>query len=122
MWRTDRLQCILYSFKQVEPSLQVRRSVLASPDAPAAPPADTAGSFAAFAARQKLSPALAALAAHAILQLPTALDGGGDGGPTATDGVRGVCRHMRSLGVYGPTAYLACLYGSSELPPNRFGI
>ena len=36
--------------------------------------------------------------------------------PTAAEGVRTVCRHLRSLGVFGPTAYLAAVYGASEMP------
>jgi hypothetical protein len=53
---------------------------------------------------------------YAILQLTEA--GGGAAAaslPSAADGVRAINRHLRSLGVFGSTAYLHCVYGSSEL-------
>ena len=64
---------------------------------------------------------------YAILQL-TGPPGGAGGAaaaaaaaaaatmPSAADGVRAINKHLRSLGVYGSTAYLTCVYGSSEMP------
>jgi len=98
----------------VEPEVGVRLQAMASPDAPPAAMATAEGSFLDFAASQRLSPALTDLALYAILQHPSAVAHQLPP-PAAVDGVRAVCRHLRSLGVYGPTAYLASLYGSSEL-------
>ena len=52
---------------------------------------------------------------YAILTLPRAVTSA-DPGPTVADGVRTMCRHLRSLGQYGPTAFLEPFYGSGELP------
>ena len=99
----------------LEPKVHLRRQALASPDAPPVPVAEAEGTFLDFAATQRLSPALADLALYAILQHPASTLDGSVPPPPAADGVRSVCRHLRSLGVYGPTAYLVSLYGSSEL-------
>ena len=95
------------------------RQAMAAPDAPPMPRDDFAGdlesSFAELAARQRLPESLRDMAMYALLQQTRPLASATDG-PSAADGVRGVCRHLKSLGLYGPTAYLATYYGSSELP------
>ena len=99
---------------ELEPNIIVRRQAIASPDAPPAPLATADGTFLEYAARQRLSSALTDLALYAILQHPAALSTTAPA-PSAADGVRAICRHMRSLGVYGPTPFLIPLYGASEL-------
>ena len=100
----------------VDPCVRLPPQARASPDAPPAALGEADGTFTEFAARAaKLSPDLTDLALYGILQLPRRVAPHRPG-PSAADGIRMVCRHMRSIGVYGPTAYLTCLYGSSELP------
>ena len=88
---------------------------------------------ASFLQASRLSPALRDMAAYAIVHHPGPFAAGGhaggqaggedadggegdEGGLTARDAIVAVCRHLRSLGCYGPTAYLLPLYGASELP------
>ena len=99
--------------QEVSQPLQALAAPDAAPVAPVAAGLD--GSFDEFLRRQRLSAALRDVALYAILQLPRPVSPRHPG-PAATDGVRAVCAHLRSLGVYGPTAYLACYYGSGELP------
>ena len=98
---------------------QVPRQAAAAPDAPPTPLDEASAllgtSFAELTARQRLPEPLRDMALYAILQQPRPLTTAADG-PTAADGVRGVCRHLKSLGQFGSTAYLAHFYGSSELP------
>ena len=108
------LQSCLALQPTLEPEVGVHPHARASPDAAPAPIASAEGSFLDFVARQHLSPALADLALYGILQLPTNPNPAAV--PTAAEGVRTVCRHLRSLGVFGPTAYLAAVYGASEMP------
>ena len=109
------LQSCLALQPVVEPDAAPPPQALALPDAtPEAPPAAPAGTFADWSSAQRLRGWLRAVALYGILQLPSRV---GDGaGPSAADGIRSVCRHLRSLGIYGATAYLAHFYGSSELP------
>lgn len=109
------LQSCLALQPQLAPDAALRLQALAAPDAPVEPVAGLEGSFADFLQRQRLSAPLCDVALYAILQLPHPVSTRHPG-PTAADGVRAVCAHLRSLGQFGPTAYLACYYGSSELP------
>ena len=115
---------------ELEPTVSQQPQARASPDAAPIVSGEAAasaaeGSFTEFLARQRLAPALADMILYAILQLtgPPAAGGGGAGAaaaaatmPSAADGVRAINKHLRSLGVYGSTAYLTCVYGSSEMP------
>ena len=109
------LQSCLALQPQLAPDASLPLQALAAPDAPVEPAAGLEGSFADFLQRQRLSAPLCDVALYAILQLPRPISTRHPG-PTAADGVRAVCAHLRSLGQFGPTAYLACYYGSSELP------
>ena len=109
---------------ELEPGLTQRPQVRASPDAAPTATAATAatdGSFLDFVGRQRLAPALADMMLYSILQLPAPPSTAAGNAapmsiPSAADGLRAINRHLRSLGVYGATAYLACVYGSSEMP------
>ena len=100
---------------KLEPEITPPPQALAAPDAAVPAPSELGGSFVDFAIEQRLSPALRQMALYAILNLPRPVTSR-DPGPSAADGVRLVCRHLRSLGVYGPTAYLESFYGCGELP------
>ena len=109
------LQSCLALQPQLAPDASLPLQALAAPDAPVEPAAGLEGSFADFLQRQRLSAPLCDVALYAILQLPRPISTRHPG-PAAAEGVRAVCAHLRSLGQFGPTAYLACYYGSSELP------
>jgi len=115
----------------LDPCLSLQAA--AAPDAPPVPPPQIGSSFAGFCEASRLSPALRDMAAYAIVHHPGPFAAGGhaggqaggedadggegdEGGLTARDAIVAVCRHLRSLGCYGPTAYLLPLYGASELP------
>ena len=68
------------------------------------------GSFADFLQRQRLSAPLCDVALYAILQLPRPISTRHPG-PTAADGVRAVCAHLRSLGQFGCFVRLPMLGG-----------
>eukprot|EP00965_Chrysotila_dentata_P145791 4816329-Pleurochrysis_carterae.AAC.1 len=130
----------------LEPDVAPMPQSLAAPDAAAPPTARLDGSFSSFMHEMQLPHKLQTMALHSILCLNRLLaprdggdsgddnggrgggggrDGGGtdgsggDGGasaPTAPEGIVAVCRHLRSLGQFGPTAFLSGFYGTAELP------
>ena len=104
------LQSCLALQPVLEPDVFVHR-MRASPDAAPTPIASAEGSFLDFVARQRLSPALRP---RPLCDPPAADEPCPAAVPAAADGVRAVCRHLRSLGVYGPAAYLTCVYGASR--------
>jgi RAB protein geranylgeranyltransferase component A len=118
----------------LEPHIAMPPQAAAAPDAPPAPPPAIGSTFADFCQASRLSAALRDMATYALLHHPgatppshaaaassaqgTAAEGDNEAVdvPSARDGIIDVCRHLRSLGKFGPTAYLAPFYGSSELP------
>ena len=111
----------------LEPAVTQRPQARAAPDSAPVAPAESAatGTILEFIRRQRLSPALTDMMLYSILQLPApppvtpasaAAAPPASLIPSAVDGVCVINRHLRSLGVYGPTAYLSCMYGLSELP------
>lgn len=122
----------------LEPHITLPPQAAAAPDAPPIPPPAIGSTFADFCQASRLSVALRDMATYALLHHPgprthsqpmahatcaakgTATDDSDQAAavdePSARDGIIDVCRHLRSLGKLGPTAYLAPFYGSSELP------
>ena len=106
----------------LEPEIVLPPQALAAPDAPPTPPPAIGSTFSEFCESSRLSPALRDMATYALIHYPgpvTSTAGGASQAlkvPSARDGIRDVCRHIRSLGKFGSTAYLAPLYGTSELP------
>jgi len=121
----------------LEPHIPLPPQAAAAPDAPPAPPPAIGATFAEFCKASRLSPPLRDMATYALLHHPGPRNpepsDGTDGTlptpaaaaaaaaaaaslPSAREGIVDVCRHLRSLGKFGPTAYLAPYYGTSELP------
>ena len=100
----------------VEPDLPDDPNAIAAPDAPAVLEKSEhilSGSFIDFAAAQGLTTGLTNVALYTIIH---ASSPSSDCDLSARAGVCIICRHIRSLGIFGSTAYLMNFYGSSELP------
>ena len=99
---------------------------LAKPDLLAPPPPTDAlegTDYVSFCSAQRLPKTLVDMSLYALIGMPAQQEGGvsetgvhrGALTLSARAGVKAVCKHLRSLNVYGPTAFLASCYGSAEL-------